>query len=64
MKNNKRKDDLRIDPITQDMLVCKDCIFRYDEKIHAGNVSKCEIYPDVKPVKIINEGSCSEYVKD
>ena len=58
-----KADDLCLMPILQEDLQCKDCIFRYDTSIIAGNVSKCEIYSEVKPLKAI-DGNCDEYVKD
>ena len=40
--------------ITDDMLVCKDCVFK-DLK---GRSGVCEIYQDMKPVRVLNGGDC------
>lgn len=49
--------------ITNDNLVCQDCIYRYDDSVKFGNTSVCEIY-DIKPNKVLKGGICDEYVKD
>lgn len=49
---------------TNDDLVCKDCLLRLDDKLILGNVSKCEQYPDCKPVRVLLGGKCDEYIKE
>jgi hypothetical protein len=51
-------------PITVADLVCKDCVYRYDDAEIPGNVSRCDMYKDVyKPVEIIKGGPCRFYKK-
>lgn len=49
--------------ITNDDLVCKDCIYKFDDSVKLGNTSVCDIY-DVKPVKVLLGGVCDEYLKE
>ena len=49
--------------ITNNDLVCKDCIFKFDDSIRLGNTSICEAYP-VKPSKVLLGGDCDEYAKE
>lgn len=49
--------------ITNDDLICKDCIFRYLDDVVFGNTSKCEQYPVKKPNQVLLGGKCNEYVK-
>lgn len=44
-------------PIRNDDLVCKDCIYKYDDSERPGNTSKCEVYDD-KPNDILGGGNC------
>lgn len=53
-----------ISPTNKD-LVCKDCLFRYPDDVYLGNVSKCEIYQDMKPVEVLFDGKkCKKYLKE
>ena len=58
------KDPVRFKRITNDDLVCKDCAFRLDDSEIYGNTSRCEVFPDIKPGKVINGGKCDEYLRD
>jgi len=49
--------------ITNNDLVCKDCIYRIDDSIVLGNTSECETF-DLKPNKVLTGGKCDEYVKE
>lgn len=44
-------------PIRNDNLVCKDCIYKYDDSEKPGNTSKCEVYDD-KPNGVLGGGNC------
>lgn len=46
--------------ITNNDLVCKDCIFAYDDSIKLGNTSECDKY-NVKPNQVLLGGDCDEY---
>lgn len=53
--------------ISNNNLVCKDCIYRFNDKYDSRKTSVCEIYPDFpenyKPDKVLGGGKCDEYVK-
>ena len=59
-----KNDPLRFTRITNNDLVCKDCIFRLDDSEIFGNTSKCEIFPERKPDDILRGKACSEYCED
>lgn len=59
-----KKDKLRFNLITNNNLICKDCLYRYDDKDMPCNVSKCEIYQSMKPTGVLDGGDCDEYVKE
>lgn len=51
-------------PTNNDMK-CRDCLLRYPDDVELGNCSRCEAYPDMKPIPVMfNGGDCSEYVKE
>lgn len=39
--------------ITNKDLVCKDCMYRYDDSVIFGNTSRCDFYPARKPNSIL-----------
>lgn len=47
-------------------MICKDCVQRYDDSDVPANASKCEAYPDGKPLAIVfgKTKECDEYVKE
>ena len=49
--------------VTNKNLVCKDCLFKYDDDTKLGNTSKCAIYK-VKPNLILLGGKCEFYKRD
>lgn len=49
--------------ITNDDLKCKDCIFKLDDSKILGNTSRCEIYPNGKPNKVLLGGDCHKYFR-
>lgn len=49
---------------TNDDLVCKDCVQRLDDGVIFGNTSRCEAYPQCKPIEVLKGGECDEYVKE
>lgn len=49
--------------VTNDDLVCKDCLFKYDDSVKLGNTSKCEVY-EAKPNEVLLGGECDEYVEE
>ncbi len=64
MKDRIESEARAIVPITNDTLVCKDCVQRYDDSIIFGNVSKCEAFPVCKSNCVLLGGKCAEYVKE
>lgn len=44
-------------------LVCKDCVFRFNDEVKIGNVSKCAVY-ESKPNEVLSGGSCNDYIKE
>lgn len=44
------------EPVTNDDLICKDCVYRLEGK----DVMVCEKY-DVKPESVLTEDQCEEY---
>ncbi|MCH5185213.1 MAG: hypothetical protein J1F64_03720 [Oscillospiraceae bacterium] len=48
---------------TNNDLVCRDCIYRYDDSVRVGNTRRCEMYSQ-KSEKIFLENECDEYKKD
>lgn len=47
-------------------MVCVDCVQRYDDSKIPANASKCEAYPNGKPLAIVfgETKECDEYVKE
>lgn len=59
-----QRDKLRFVRITNQDLVCRDCLYRYDDSVIWGNTSKCEMYETVKPSTVIDGGKCELYDKE
>ena len=49
--------------VTNNDLVCKDCLQRFDDTECYGNTSMCEYYPNGKPNSVLCGGECKEYVQ-
>lgn len=54
-------EELSVEPVTNASLVCSDCDFKYDDDGNPANVSKCVIFPTIKPLNVLNGGDCSEH---
>lgn len=50
-------------PVKVKDLVCNDCVFRFNDEVKAGNVSKCAVY-ESKPNKVLLGGECNDYIKE
>lgn len=50
--------------ISNEILKCKDCIARFDDKEKFGNTSVCDIFPTGKPNGVLLGGECDEYIKE
>lgn len=63
---NKRieSEQLAIVRITNNHLVCKDCLLRLNDAIIFGNTSRCENFPKCKPKKVLLGGKCNCYIKE
>ena len=49
--------------ITNDNLICKNCLLRKDDTVIFGNTSRCEQFP-AKPVEVLIGGGCEFYIKE
>lgn len=49
--------------ITNKDLVCKDCKFKRDDSYIFGNVSKCDVFPVMKPREVLKGSKCKYYDK-
>ncbi len=49
--------------ITNNDLVCKTCIYKFDDTVKLGNTSRCEIY-DVKPNDVLLGEDCEDYTSE
>ena len=62
--NDRVKSEARaIVRVSNDNLVCKDCLMRYEDSVILGNTSRCEAYPACKPNQILLGGKCDQYIK-
>lgn len=50
--------------ISNEILKCKDCIARFDDKEKFGNTSICEVFLAGKPNGVLLGGECDEYIKE
>lgn len=64
MKRRIQSEAKAIRRVTNDDLVCKDCVLRYPDDVIFGNVSKCEQYPKSKPNEVLLGGKCDAYVEE
>lgn len=49
--------------VTNDNMVCKDCVYKVDDIVNFGNTSKCLLY-GAKPNKVILGKKCEGYMKE
>lgn len=49
--------------ITNAVLKCRDCKFRWDDSNILGNTSRCIKYP-LKPNEVLKGGNCPKYQKE
>lgn len=49
--------------ITNNDLDCKDCKFKRDDSYIFGNVSKCDVFPVMKPREVLKGSKCKYYDK-
>lgn len=59
-----RSEQLCMRRITNDDLVCKDCMYRFDDSQKLGNTSKCEMFEECKPHAVLLGHDCCLYDKD
>lgn len=57
------KSEQTIRRITNDNLICKNCLLRMDDTVIFGNTSRCEQFP-AKPVEVLIGGGCEFYIKE
>lgn len=58
-----QKDSMKMEQITNDDLVCKDCKSKFSDKDLPCNTSKCTKFPKCKPYEVLGGGECDEYEK-
>lgn len=63
MKDRIKSEAMAVSRITNQDLVCKDCQFRFDDKIKFGNTSTCGEYSE-KPNKVLLGEPCEKYKKE
>lgn len=44
--------------VSNDNLICRDCIYRNDEK-----PGVCKMYQNIKPDTVFEKGECKEYIR-
>lgn len=49
--------------VTNDSLICKNCIYRFDDSKFFGNTTKCEAY-ERKPNEVFTKKMCEKYQKE
>ena len=59
----KIKSEQTMHRITNDDLICKNCLLRTDDTVIFGNTSRCERY-SAKPVEVLIGGGCSYFSKE
>lgn len=62
LKKRIESESQSISRITNQDLMCRDCLFRLDDSKILGNTSRCQEYP-LKPNQVLKGGSCTEYKK-
>lgn len=58
-----KNDQLKIEPVKNEDLICKDCKNRYDDSELPCNTSQCEAF-DIKPDEVFDGGDCIEYEQE
>lgn len=53
-------DTLAFKLIANQDLTCANCVYRIDDKEDPRNTSKCRIFENCKPGKVLTGGDCSE----
>lgn len=58
-----KNDNMKVEPVKNDDLICKDCKKKYDDTDLPCNTSQCEAFA-VKPDEVFDGGDCIEYEKE
>lgn len=58
-----KNDHMKVEPVKNDDLICKDCKKKYDDTDLPCNTSQCEAFA-VKPDEVFDGGDCIEYEKE
>ena len=59
-----KNDRLKFGLIKNADLMCKDCMYRYDDSQVFGNTSRCEMYQERKPSEVLDGNECWLYDKE
>lgn len=63
LKERVQSEQKTIGRVTNSMLQCKDCLYRFDDKAILGNTSRCQQYVS-KPSLVLLQGKCEKYKKE
>lgn len=59
-----QNDKWEVQPIKNNILVCRDCKNRYDDVGVPSNTSKCEKFQVCKPIQVLGGSNCDEYIPE
>lgn len=62
LKKRIESESRSISRTTNQDLMCRDCLFQWDDSKILGNTSRCQEYP-LKPNQVLKGGSCTKYQK-
>ena len=55
-----KQDKLSFALITNQQLTCANCVYRLNDEKNPSNTSKCKIFENCKPDKVLTGGECGE----
>lgn len=55
------KDPLKMERITNNDLICRDCKFKFDDTEKPCNTSKCAKFNHIKPNEVLDGKYCLQY---
>lgn len=59
-----KNDPIKMQKVRNRDLHCRFCTFRMNDTVIPGNTSKCEIYPELKPGKVLYGGKCDQFIRE
>ena len=61
MNDKFTKDPLKMERITNNDLICRDCRFKFDDTEKPCNTSKCAKFNRIKPNEVLDGKYCLQY---